>query len=254
MKMLVCTLGIMLSAVLLSACGTVEIGLEEQPVATATPVPTDVNEMQETPLSTLTTTAPSATATTTPENSTPVEPLSPDKEVTTEPQGESGTNPAGWLHYQNDEFGIEFWHPSGTFIEEGEPYSPEFWSVEFPEGIIEEVLFSAFVLQDGGGGDDSPTRQNIVEIKAVANPDALSVSEMAELFSHRCPGQILEPLEATTISVHLMGYRYSCEGMLPFSEFWAPFDGQTDMLLGAAWAEMFSPLSEDILATVTFFQ
>ena len=64
---LVCTLGIMLSAVLLSACGTIEVGLEEQPVATAAPILTIAGETQETPVSTLPASAPYPAATTTPE-------------------------------------------------------------------------------------------------------------------------------------------------------------------------------------------
>jgi hypothetical protein len=253
MKKLVCTLGIMLSAVLLSACGTIEVGLEEQPVATAAPILTIAGETVETPVSTLPTSAPSPPATTTPESGATIEPLASEEADTAESKGGSGTNPPGWLHYQNDDFGIEFWHPPGTFIEEREPYSPEFWSGE-SEPIIEVVLFSVNVLQEAEGGDDSPAPQNILEIKAVANPDALSVGAMADLFSRRCPGEILEQLEPTAVSVHLMGYRYTCEGMMLFTELWAPYGGQTDMLLGAAWAEMFSPLSEDILATVSFFQ
>jgi hypothetical protein len=254
MNKYLCALGVISSAILLSACGTIEVGLEEQVAATATQIQTVDGESQDTPGSTLTAAVPSPTVTETPETSTTIEPLPTGEAGTAESQGESGTNPPGWLYYQNDEFGIEFWHPPGTFIEEREPYSPEFWSVEFPEGIIEQVLFSASVLQDAGGGDESPTQQSILEIKAVANPETLSVSEIADLFSRRCPGQLLKPLEPTTISIHLMGYHYTCEGMLPFTEFWAPYDGQTGMLLGAAWAEMFSPLSEDILATITFFQ
>lgn len=233
----------------LSACGTLEVGVEETSADNGT-----ATAEVESPTPTITTSdeTPSTFVTVGPDDNSSAEPTPAATESIAEPQQDSGTNPPGWQIYRNDEFGIELLHPPGTYIEEMEPSSPEFWSVDIPEGITEEQLFSAVVFQEGGGESDSPSRQAILEIKLVANPEATSVIEMADLFSRRCPGALLESLEATTISVHLMGYRYTCEGMMTFTELWAQYGDRSDVIFGAAWAEMFSPLSENILSTVVF--
>jgi hypothetical protein len=189
----------------------------------------------------------------TPEDVTTAEPVMTSEPPTTEPKDEA-SGPTDWQQYRNDEFGFELWHPPGTYIEEQEPSSPEAWNEALPDGLVEEQFYSAVVFQELDGPDTPASRQAILEIKLVANPDDRTLGVMAELFSYRCPGPLTEPLGATTMSIHLMGYRYTCEGMLPFTEFWAPYADQSDTLFGAAWATMFSPLSEDILATVTFDQ
>ncbi len=251
MKKISLALLLLLAAGLLSACGTVDISLEDQSDEGPTPVVPDSDDGAMTSEPQPSETVKPTLLPATPEDVATVEPVITSEPPTTGPQDET-SGPADWLQYRNDEFGVELWHPPGTYIEEREPSSPEAWNEKLPDGLVEEQLYSAVVFQDLEGEGNPASRQAILEIKLVANRDGVPLSAMAELFSFRCPGPLAEPLGSTTMSIQLMGYRYTCEGMMPFVEFWAPYADQNDTLFGAAWAAMFSPLSEDILATVTF--
>jgi hypothetical protein len=162
-------------------------------------------------------------------------------------QGVTST-PSDWRLFKNSEFGISLWHPPGTSIRLIDASTPTYCGPGGLECIAEEQLFSAVVIQEAGD------QQSVVEFKVVNNPEEKSTAEMAEMFSQRCPGSLTSPLEATTLSVELAGYRYSCEGMMTFVEFWAPFGDRSDRLLGAAWAESAAPLSEEILMTLSITQ
>ncbi len=109
-------------------------------------------------------------------------------------------------------------------------------------------------MQEEGGPFGPSGPQLILEVKLVANPEQASVAVMAERFGQRCPGPRPEALQPTTVSVGLSGFRYDCEGIdgIIFNEFWGPHPSDPQLLIGAAWADMYAPLADDILATVTF--
>jgi hypothetical protein len=219
--------GMLISSFLLSACGIIEVGVEDQTEEPLSPASTAIVDEQVTAeIETAMPVNPTEESETSSEMTTAEPPLAAT-EVVDQPNEETGSNPPGWLRYQNEDIGIEFLHPPETYVEEREPSSPVTWNESLPDGLVEEQLYSAIVYQDIEQENPPANRQAILEIKLVANP---------------------------TVSVHLMGYRYTCEGMMPFTEFWALFGDHTDIIFSAAWAEMFSPLSDDILATVTFTQ
>jgi hypothetical protein len=244
-------LGFLLLAWTLSSCGTIEVDLADERDANATQLagdggpaeqavqPPATSQVAETPQVTLAATLPALEET-------------PESVVT--PAAASQDGPAGWLRFYDGDYGIELWHPEGTTVELGQPSRPVFSSVEFPDGIVEEQLFVVRVMQDEGGAFGPGSPQAILEIKLVANSEEKRAAEMAELFSKRCPGPASDSLQPSTINVQLSGFRYSCEGMdgIIFNDFWAPLPADPGLLFGATWADMSSPLADDILATVAF--
>jgi hypothetical protein len=161
--------------------------------------------------------------------------------------------PAEWQRFYDDEYSLTFWHPPGTTAVIGEPARPVFSSVEYPDGIVEDQVFVVRVINEEGGPFGRPGPQAILEVKLVANPDETPVAAMADLFSKRCPGPASDSLQPTTVNVQLSGFHYNCEGIdgIIFNEFWAPHPGDPQLLFGAAWSEMSSPLADEILATVS---
>jgi len=250
-----------------SACGTLQIELEppaatDEPAAMATGVPSPDPALTATPGPLGLTHVMTALVRT--ESGGPQDPTvvvvdtsesQTEAQATPEPSVGSDSAPLDWQVYRSDDYGIGLLHPPGTFVKLIEPASPTACSVELPACIVEEQVFSAVVMRqeaDQSGLPDAGGSQAILEIKVATNPDGQTVAAMADLFSQRCIGALIAPVEATTISAQLEGYRYTCEGMAAFTEFWAPFGDRTDLLFGAAWAVAASPLSEDILSTVTF--
>lgn len=244
-------LSMILVAIGLVACGTIEVGLADEDSQESSVV--EESGGDEAAAATL---SPTVTAT----ESAPVEstsaptPPTATAEVETAVTPTAESAPAGWERFHADEYGIELWHPQGTTVVIGEPARPEFSSVDYPEGIVEEQLFVATVMQGESGSFGPPGPMAILEVKLVANPESKSAGEMADLFSKRCPGPVQDPLQPTTVAVQLSGYRYGCEGIdgVIFNEFWSTRPGDPQQLFGAVWANMSAPLADEILATVTF--
>jgi hypothetical protein len=226
----------LLLAILLTACGTVEVGLLDDSGETR-----EVTSTTSPAVEPAITEQSSVTPTTAPPAETPEAPAASTESVQ--------AAPAGWQQFQDEEHGIELWHPPGTTVVIGQPARPVFSNSDYPEGIVEEQVFVARVMQQEG---ESTAPRSILEVKLVAKPEERPAVEMADLYSKRCPGPLQGPIEPTTINVQLSGYRYACEGMdgIIFNEFWSPVPGNSDLLFGAAWADMFSPLADEILATV----
>ena len=244
-------LGLLLLASGLAACGTIEIGLanDDDPEGNLIAETGSAEDVA-------TSTAPVSTATESPAIEPSATPLTPAATPTATVTATTTTQdaPAGWTRFYADEYGIELWHPPGTTAIIDEPSRPEFSSVDFPEGIVEEQVFVVRVMQEEGGPFGPPGPQAILQVKLVTNDQGKSVAQMAELYSKRCPGPLSGALQPTTVNVQLSGYRYGCEGIdgIIFNEFWAPHPSDPQLLFGAAWADMSAPLSDEILATVAF--
>jgi hypothetical protein len=244
-------LGALLLMLAISACGTIEVGLADESIEDSVLTSNDQDD-------TFNTEEPRPTATAT--DSPLVEPLTSP----TPPVGSTGAPPTatttaqgapvGWQRFSDLEYGLELWHPPGTTAVIGEPSRPTFSSPEFPDGIVEEQEFVVRIVQEEGGPFGPPGPLAILEVKVVANPLERTVAEMADLFSKRCPGSVADPIKPTTINPQLSGYRYGCEGMdgIIFNELWAPHPNGPGLLIGAAWADMSAPLSDEILATLSF--
>jgi hypothetical protein len=249
----------MLLATLLAACGTIEVSLADEisvvELGDVSGEPTD--EATGGPESTA---APPATATIAIATQTrPAEPTATPEptevvpEETVAPTAVPQTAPAGWLQFYDDEYGLELWHPPGTIVIVEEPASPVFWSVEFPDEIVEEQVFVVRVVQEEGGALGPPGPHAILNVKLVANPDGKNIGQVAELFSRRCSSGPPSSIQPTTINVQLSGYRYSCVGIdeMILNEFWSPHTEDPQLSFGAAWWDMSAPLSDEILATVS---
>lgn len=242
-------LGLLLLAVGLAACGTIEVGLADddgmEESAVSQDRSTDAIATSTSPPATPTRRAPDEAT------STPT-PITADATATVALVETDPSTAADWQQFYNDDYGIELWHPPGTTVVIGEPARPVFSSAEYAEGIVEEQVFVARVMQEEGAAFGPPGPQAILEIKLVTNPQSRRLAEMAELYSKRCPGPLQGPIQPTTINVQLSGYRYGCEGMdgIIFNEFWAPHPADAQLLFGAVWTDMASPLADEILATV----
>jgi hypothetical protein len=258
------SLAILLLAGLLAACGTIEVSLADEvsvvELGDETGEPAD--EVTGGPESTAAPTATATIATATIAAATETRPAEPT--VTLEPTAAAPTTtviptavaqaaPAGWEQFYNDEYGIGLWHPPGTVAIIGEPASPTFSSVEYPDVIVEEQVFVVRVMNEEGGAFGPPGPQAILNIKLVANPDGKPIGQVAEIFSNRCLDGPLSPPQPTTINVQLSGYRYSCVGIdaMILNEFWSPHPEDPQLTFGAAWWDMSAPLSDEILATVS---
>lgn len=257
---------LMLGAFVASGCGTLEIEFEpaaatQEPAATATGLPSADPTLAPTPGPLGLTHAMTAPVRT--ESDGPQEPVvvvaandaPAEAAETAGPSAGAAAAPPDWQVYRSQDYGFGLRHPPGTFVRLLEPASPTACSAELPACIVEEQVFSAVVMQQAGdqtglSGAGGPLA--ILELKLVTNPDGKTAGAMADLFSQRCVGALLAPVEPTTFSVQLRGYRYTCEGMAAFTEFWAPLGERADLLFGAAWAAAAAPLSEEILSTLTF--
>lgn len=246
----VITLGALLLVWGLSACGTIEVDMADEGEIDGALI-----EGVESTITSTVESSPTEAATGTPE----VEPLETPSPLAETPEASVTTTspavqdaPADWQRFHDDSYGITLWHPAGTNAVIGEPSRPVFSSIEFPEGIVEEQVFVVRVIQEEGGPFGPSGPQVILEVKLVANPNETSVAVMAERYGQRCPGPAPDSLQPTTVSVGLSGFRYSCEGIdgIIFNEFWAPHPSDPQLLVGAVWADMSSPLADQILATV----
>lgn len=246
---------IVLSAMLLvwglSACGTIEVGLEDEGEEALAQVGSDEGTTVSTAEA-----SPTATATERPEvaPSATASPAAETPEASATPSAVVQVAPADWQRFYDETYGLTLWHPPGTTAVIGEPAQPVFSSLEFPEGIVEEQVFVVRVIQEEGGPFGPGGPQVILEVKLVANPEQASVAVMAERFGQRCPGSPPDSLQPTTVTVGLSGFRYGCEGIdgIIFNEFWGPHPTDPLLLVGAVWADMSAPLADNILATVTF--
>jgi hypothetical protein len=254
-KMII-VLGLALLAGALAACGTIEVSLTDEDGRESSLVDQTDDGVNEVVADQESVAQPQPTMTAT--EATPIVPTatvevpsaSPEETISA-PAG-AQVAPADWQRFYDAEFGIELWHPPGTIAEIGEPARPEFSSIEYPEGIVEDQLFVVRVIHKEGGALGPPGPQVILEIKLVANPEGKNVGVVADIFSKRCPGELLSLPQPTTINVHLSGFRYDCEGMMVFTEFWSPYPADPQIVFGAAWSDMSAPLSDEILATVAF--
>jgi hypothetical protein len=246
---------IVLGALLLvwgvSACGTIEVDVANSGQGDDAPVAgleaTIAGTVAVTPTTTATETLPvESPATPSPSAEAPIASATPGP-VVQDAQ-------ADWQRFYDEEHGIALWYPPGATAVIGEPSRPVFSSVEFPDGIVEEQVFVVRVMQEEGGPFGPSGPQLILEVKLVANPDETNAAIMAERYSQRCPGPISDSLQPMTVSVGLSGFRTSCEGIdgIIFNEFWAPDPDDPQLLLGATWADMSSPLADEVLATITF--
>jgi hypothetical protein len=253
-------LGIVLLALVLAACGTIEVSVADDDGRESSIIEEESGQAIVTsPQPTATASETTASKTTVPETTTAeatatAEVPSPTPEEMETSTAGAQSAPAGWQRFYDAEYGIELWHPPGTIAEIGEPARPEFSSVEHPEGIVEEQLFVVRVIHEEGGALGPPGPQAILEVKLVANTEGKRVGEVAELYSRRCPGELHSLPQATTINVHLSGYRYDCEGMMVFTEFWSPYPADPQIVFGAAWSDMSAPFSDEILATVAYIE
>ena len=241
----VVVLGTLLLAALLSACGTIEVDLANEAGLTIADVTTTI-PVVETNRADSQDATPQSTTTIVPTAEPTATRLAEEVELeeTAVPAVAVGAVTAGWQRFYDAEFGIELWTPPGTVAEVGEPARPEFWSAEFPDGIIEEQVFVVRVIQEAGGPFGPPGPQAILELKLVANAEGRSIGVAADLFSKRCPGPLLTPPQPTTVNVQLSGYRFACEGIdgIVFNELWSPYPGAPELMVGAAWTDMCSPL------------
>lgn len=234
----------------LSACGTIEVGLAdddgEESIVTTDLDGSGAGAGAPTPTATATEIpALEPTATATPAAEIPAATATPTTAVQ--------DGPVGWQRFYDAENGVELWHPAGTTAAIGEPSTPVFSSVEFPDGIAEEQVLVVRVIQEEGGPFGPPGPLALLEFKIVANPEGNNVAVMAEQFSKRCPGPASDRLQPTTVNVQLSGFRYSCEGIdgIIFNELWVPHPTDPQLLIGAVWPDMSAPLSDEILATVS---
>ena len=252
-------LGILLLASLLAACGTIEVSLADEVSVvelgdvTGESADGSTGSLESTPTPLASATNAEATKTPTFEPAATPEPTVVVQEETATSTTVAQTAPVGWLHFIDDEYGVELWHPPGTIVIVEEPATLESWNVEYPDGIFEEQVFVVRIMNEEGGALGPPGPQAILEVKLVANPDGQSIGQVAELFSKRCLDGPLTSPQPTTVNVQLSGYRYSCEGIdgMIISEFWSPHPRDTQLTFGAAWFERSAPLSDEILATVS---
>jgi len=243
-------LGLLLLVWGLSACGTIQVDVAEEGQQSDAPVD-EVAATADSADGAL----PTETAVAEPEAESLATPSPPaaTPEASVMPDAAVQDAPAEWQRFHDDEYNLTLWHPPGTTAVLGEPARPVFSSVEYPDGIVEDQVFVVRVINEEGGPFGPSGPQAILELKLVANPDQTPVAAMADLFSKRCPGPASDSLQPTTINVQLSGFRYSCEGIdgIIFNEFWAPYPGDPQLLFGAAWSDMSSPLADEILATVS---
>ncbi len=228
----------------LSACGTIQVDVAEEDQESEALV-----AEVESPTAGLAEATPTQTATEQAEVETSATP-----EASITPGAAVQVAPSEWQRFYDESYGVELWHPPGTTAMIDQPARPVFSSVEYPDGIAEEQVFVVRVMNEEGGPFGPGGPQVILELKLVANPQETAAALMAELFSKRCPGPAPDSLQPTTVNVQLSGFRYGCEGIdgIIFNEFWAPHPSDPQLLFGAVWAEMSSPLADQILATVTF--
>ena len=158
-KMII-VLGLALLAGALAACGTIEVSLADEDGRESSLVDQTDDGVNEVVADQESVVQPQPTMTAT--EATPIVPTatvevpsaSPEETISA-PAG-AQVAPADWQRFYDAEFGIELWHPPGTIAEIGEPARPEFASIEYPEGIVEDQLFVVRVIHKEGGALGPP--------------------------------------------------------------------------------------------------